>query len=158
MEILLFFILLLEVTPNSTESVIDLCEWDFVEPEDRAELLIKCGVMHVVRKTETSNKGAQKSEEALRNDCWVSVEYMVRLWLPPPAKKYTDHGIREGGGDSGRESKWQLSYINVKVSNTKITVLPQRRWNFAVFWNIYNSSIVSNALVEGKLLLPFTKQ
>lgn len=79
MEILLYFILLLAVTPNSTKSGTDLCEWDFVEPEDRAELLIKCDVMHVVRETEASNKGAQESEETLRNDCWGSVEYMVRL-------------------------------------------------------------------------------
>lgn len=40
----------------STESMAALCEWAFVEPEDRGVFLIKSGIMHVVRETETRER------------------------------------------------------------------------------------------------------
>lgn len=73
--ILLFEWICYETYLCSTESMAALCEWAFVEPEDRAAFLIKIGIMHVVRETETRERGTQEAEEALRNElpaaCWI---------------------------------------------------------------------------------------
>lgn len=54
-----------------------LCEWGFVGPEDKAAFLIKIGIMHVVRETETRENGTQEAGEALQNE--LLAESLLRL-------------------------------------------------------------------------------
>lgn len=134
----------------STESMAALCECGFVEPEDRAAFLIKIGVMHVVRETETRERRLSGGRGGLEE--WAAACLLnLCLGFEFTAKEMHSHRTRKGEGGSCRESKGHLSWQKGK-SYLEIMLLTTLHLEFyCILQYIRNSYLVLNTFGEGKL-------